>query len=130
MIEIDRSSPLALGTADFGSSIPAAESYRLLDAFVAAGGNHLDTAHDYASWIPGGDGASERTIGEWLRHAGGRDRLLIATKGGCTQNGGKRIRRDVLRSEITLSLERLGVPCVDLYWVHRDDPAVPVADLL
>jgi aryl-alcohol dehydrogenase-like predicted oxidoreductase len=127
---LNRTFPLVLGTATFGSAIPASDALRLLDVYVAAGGNHLDTAHDYASWLPDGDGASERTIGAWLRHVGGRERLLIATKAGCTRQGQKRIRREILRSELALSLVRLGVASVDVFWLHRDDPAVPVADIL
>lgn len=124
------SSPLALGTAGFGTGVPADIAYQLLDAYVDDGGNHIDTAHDYASWVPAGAGASERTIGEWLRRSGARARVLLATKGGCTQNGKKCIRRDILRRELSTSLERLGVENVDLYWLHRDDPAVPVDEIL
>lgn len=127
---LEHSSPIALGTAGLGSAIPQAAAFQLLDAYVDAGGNHLDTAHDYASWLPGGAGASECTIGAWLKRSGRRERLLVATKIGCTQQNVKRIRREILREEMALSLERLQLPRVDLLWLHRDDPAVPVADIL
>lgn len=127
---LEHSSPIALGTAGLGSAIPAEASFQLLDAYVDGGGNHLDTAHDYASWIPGGMGASERTIGAWLKRTGGRERLLIATKVGCTQQNVKRIRRDTVREELALSLDRLQVARVDFLWLHRDDPSVPVEDIL
>jgi aryl-alcohol dehydrogenase-like predicted oxidoreductase len=127
---ITASSRLALGTAGFGTDLPFDAAARLLDAFVAAGGNHLDTAHDYASWIPKGAGASERTLGQWLRASGMRSQMLIATKAGCTQGQIKRIKRDILRKELTLSLERLEIDQVDIFWLHRDDPTVPVDEIL
>jgi aryl-alcohol dehydrogenase-like predicted oxidoreductase len=127
---LEDSSPIALGTAGLGSAIPRDAAFQLLDAYREAGGNHLDTAHDYASWLPGGAGASERTIGAWLGRVGGREHLLIATKIGCTQQNVKRIRREILREELALSLERLQLPRVDFLWLHRDDPAVPVEDIL
>ena len=124
------SSPIALGTAGLGSAISRDAGFQLLDAYLAADGNHLDTAHDYASWLPDGVGASERTIGAWLKRVGGRERLLIATKVGCTRQDVKRIRREILREEMALSLERLQLPRVNFLWLHRDDPAVPVEDIL
>jgi aryl-alcohol dehydrogenase-like predicted oxidoreductase len=127
---LDHSSPLALGTAGFGTGVPTDAAIRLLDHYVASGGNHIDTAHDYASWMPGGAGASETTIGQWLRNSGARKQIILATKVGCTQGGKKQIRPEVLRRELTISLERLGVESVDLLWLHRDDPSVPVDDIL
>lgn len=127
---IASSSPIALGTAGFGTGVTKEDAFQLLDAYVAAGGNHVDTAHDYASWVPGGAGASELTIGEWLRKSGARDRIFLATKVGCTHGEKKRIQREVVRSELALSLERLGVDRVNLLWLHRDDPAVPVDEIL
>jgi aryl-alcohol dehydrogenase-like predicted oxidoreductase len=127
---ITTSSPLALGTAGFGTDVPLDASFRLLDAYSGAGGNHFDTAHDYASWVPNGIGASEKTIGQWLRRTGMRAQVLIATKAGCTRGEVKRIRRDVLRDEISFSLERLGIDQVDIFWLHRDDPAVPADEIL
>jgi len=125
-----RSFPIALGTAGFGTAVPTDLAYQLLDHYVAAGGNHLDTAHDYASWVPGGVGASEKTIGEWLRRSGARQQVILATKIGCTRGGVKHISRVDFQRELALSLERLGVPSVDVLWLHRDDPAVPVDDIL
>ena len=75
-------SVLCLGTASYGSACTRDESFALLDAFAEAGGNFLDTAHVYADWLPAGHGASERTVGEWLRTRGVRDEFAVATKGG------------------------------------------------
>jgi aryl-alcohol dehydrogenase-like predicted oxidoreductase len=121
---------LALGTADFGTAVSRAESFRMLDAFVAAGARLLDTAHDYATWVAGGEGASEETLGVWLREGGARERVLLATKGGCTRSGQKRIRRGLLQEELEISLARLGTEAVDVYWLHRDDESVPVGEIV
>ncbi|HEU5078977.1 MAG TPA: aldo/keto reductase [Opitutaceae bacterium] len=127
---LSRSSAVVLGTAGFGTDIPALAAFALMDAYVERGGNHLDTAHDYASWVPSGIGASEKTIGQWLKRSGARENLLVATKGGCTKDGQKRVRRDVVRDELRTSLARLEIDSVDLYWLHRDDPAVPVGEII
>lgn len=65
----------------------------LLDAFVAAGGTFIDTAHVYANWAPGPRSISEKTIGAWLKTTGLRDRLVIATKGGHPEPGQDRVSR-------------------------------------
>jgi aryl-alcohol dehydrogenase-like predicted oxidoreductase len=127
---LDFSSPIALGTAGFGTGVPVDAAAQLLDRYVEAGGNHIDTAHDYASWVPGGNGASEKSIGQWLRSSGARKQVILATKVGCTQGGKKQIREEVLRRELSISLERLNVDSVDVLWLHRDDPIVPVDDIL
>ena len=117
-------SAIALGTAWFGTNIPADDAFRLLDAFAAAGGNFLDTAHMYASWVPGGAGKSEQTVGQWLRRAGAPP-MLVGTKGadrGMTRTG--------IRAQLAESLDRLGLPRVDLYWLHRDDPKVPAGEII
>lgn len=129
-LSLSQSSPLALGTAGFGTGVSADDSFRLLDTYVAAGGNHLDTAHDYASWVPNGIGASERTLGDWLRKSGARSRVLLATKAGCTRGDKKRLKRDILREEVAISLDRLRLDRVDVLWLHRDDPAIPVDEIL
>ena len=126
-------SVLCLGTANYGSAYTREESFALLDAFAEAGGNFLDTAHVYADWLPKGHGASERTVGEWLRTRGVRDNFAVATKGGHPRletMEKSRLRPEDLTRDLTESLERLGTDRVDLYWLHRDDPAVPVGEIL
>lgn len=126
-------SVICLGTGDFGSGISAERADALLDAFVEAGGNFMDTARIYAAWIPGGMGLSERTIGAWLRRRGARDRLVLATKGGHPELATMRISRlspAEITADLLASLEALGTDVIDLYWLHRDDPAVPVGEIL
>ncbi len=128
-----RSSRLALGTGDFGASVDESTAYALLDDYVAAGGNHLDTAHIYAAWIPGGWGASERMIGRWLRARGLEGRILVATKGAHMRLDGDqrgRVRPECIHADLRESLDRLGLDRVALYYLHRDDPDVPVDALL
>lgn len=120
----DRSaSVIALGTAWFGTAIPEEDAWRLLDVYAEEGGNFLDTAHMYAGWVPGGEGKSEITIGRWLKRAGAAP--IVATKGadrGMTRKG--------IREQLAQSLERLGVERVGFYWLHRDDPSVPVPEII
>ena len=125
-------SVLCLGTGGFGSVNPLDASLAMLDAYAAAGGNFIDTAHAYAEGIPGGKGASETTIGRWLK-GHGRAGMLIATKGGQPdpQPPHKpRLRPEQLILDLEISLDRLGLESVDLYWLHRDNPDIPVDELL
>jgi aryl-alcohol dehydrogenase-like predicted oxidoreductase len=124
---------LVLGTALFGSSISRDLAFALLDRYFAAGGNFIDTAHVYAVWLPNGLGASERTTGAWLRARGLRDQILLGTKGAhpdMTALGDARVTPAAIAQDLTESLERLETNYIDLYWLHRDDPQVPVDELL
>jgi aryl-alcohol dehydrogenase-like predicted oxidoreductase len=124
---------ICLGTARFGSEHPEEECFRILDRYMELGGNAIDTANAYASFLPGGTGMSERTIGRWLRRSGARDRLVIATKGGHPSFDSMDVPRlspEDIRGDLTESLDRLGLDSVDLYWLHMDDPGVPVSGLV
>jgi aryl-alcohol dehydrogenase-like predicted oxidoreductase len=126
-------SRICLGTAGYGTGVGRDSALAVLDAYLAVGGNFLDTAHVYGAWAPDGAGASEKTIGEWLRRSGARERVLIATKGGHPPLGRMeqcRLSRADLEQDLGESLQRLGVQYIDLYWLHRDDPARPVGDIL
>ncbi len=126
-------SRIVLGAATFGSEIDRATSFAVLDAYVEGGGNFIDTAHIYAAWLEDGWGASERTVGEWLKAHGARGSVVIATKGGhppMDNMANGRCDRASLEQDLDDSLERLGIDCVDLYWLHRDDPARPVDEIL
>ena len=126
-------SVLCLGTASYGSAYTRDESFALMDAFTEAGGNFLDTAHVYADWLPDGRGASEKTVGEWVRTRGVRDGFAVATKGGHPRletMERSRLRPEDVMQDLTESLERLGTDHIDLYWLHRDAPAVPVGEIL
>lgn len=123
---------LALGTMLYGSSITSHDAFALLDDFVAAGGTVLDSANGYAGWLPNGAGRSEITIGEWIRRSGARDQVIVATKGGQPRHPDPTVRAfpESFTADLQQSLDRLGLPSVDLYWFHRDNPALPVAELM
>jgi len=100
-------------------------SFELLDAFVALGGNAIDTAHSYAN------GESESLIGRWLSKRHNRERIFLIDK-GChpTSQQLKRVTPQCIRSDIHESLSRLQTSYIDLYFLHRDDRSVPVGPLL
>jgi len=123
---------IGLGTGSFGTAIPAADAFALMDRYVELGGNLLDTAHVYGAWVPGGAGASERTIGAWLASRGCRRDVVLATKGAHHDVGTyeKRLTAAAIHQDLHESLSRLGTDRVELYWLHRDDPDVPVGEIL
>lgn len=114
----------------FGWTADRDTSEQILDAFVAAGGNFIDTADVYSAWVPGHPGGeSERIIGGWLQKRGSHKDLVIATKVAKhpTHRG---LRPSNLRICLDGSRRRLGVDTIDLYYAHEDDPTVPVAEWL
>jgi aryl-alcohol dehydrogenase-like predicted oxidoreductase len=120
----DRVSRLALGTMTF-SPDRQEQADELLDAFVAAGGNLLDTARGY------GRGASEEAIGNWIHSRGGRDRVVIMSKGvGRRDDGSFLIDPEMIAEAVDESLERMRVDTVDLYVLHKDDPSAPVGEIV
>jgi len=120
--------PLALGGNVFGWTADEAASFAVLDAFVDAGGMMIDTADVYSAWVPGHHGGeSEALIGRWLkRDPAKRDKVVIATKVGFS-NG---LAPETIAPSCDASLRRLGVERIDLYYQHKDDLAVPLADSL
>jgi aryl-alcohol dehydrogenase-like predicted oxidoreductase len=111
--------PLCLGGNVFGWTADEEASFAVLDAYVAAGGNFIDTANGYSRWVPGHDGGeSERVIGRWLAARGNRDDVIIATKLG--SDGG--LGRENVRARAEESLERLQTDHVDIMYAHYDDP--------
>jgi aryl-alcohol dehydrogenase-like predicted oxidoreductase len=98
----------------------------LLDRFVAAGGNAIDTAAVY------GEGKSEETLGAWLRRRGRRDDLVIVGKGAhpLLSDQQPRVNPTAIRQDLAASLARVGIEAFDLYLLHRDDPTVPVGPLV
>lgn len=124
--------PLILGGNVFGWTIDRALSFRILDAFVDMGGTMIDTADVYSAWVDGHQGGeSETIIGEWLRHSGKRDRVLIATKVGMLPGkGGEKLAPARIAAAAEASLARLGTDRIDLYYAHQDDEDVPQAEYL
>jgi aryl-alcohol dehydrogenase-like predicted oxidoreductase len=126
-------SPICLGTGGFGASTPEAESFALLDAFVAAGGNFIDSALVYSDWLPGPKSITEKTIGKWLQARGCRDQIVIGTKGAhpeLTSMGVSRLAPADITGDVDKSLANLQTDVIDLYWLHRDDVNRPVSQII
>ncbi len=125
-------SPLCLGGNRLGGELDQDQSFALLDAFVAAGGNFVDTAHVYADWLPGVErSCSERTIGRWLGAHGAE--VVVATKIGhpvLGQPGSTRLDRASLRQDVAEARENLRLDRLPLVYLHRDDPAREAAEIL
>jgi len=114
--------PIMLGGNVFGWMIDQKTSFGILDAFVDAGFNAIDTSDSYARWLPGSPGGeSETIIGNWLKRSGKRDRVLIATKVGEDMGEGRSLKKDYILRECEASLRRLQVDHIDLYQTHFDD---------
>lgn len=125
-------SPLCFGGNVFGWTADAATSFRLLDRFVDAGLDFIDTADSYSTWVPGHQGGeSETIIGDWLKARGGRDKVVIATKVGSEMGPGKKgLSAAYIREEVEASLRRLKTDHIDLYQSHWDDPQTPFEETL
>jgi len=125
-------SQFCLGTMHFGSRTDRMTSYRLLDQYVEAGGSFLDTANNYAHWVPGFKGGeSETLLGEWMRERQNRARLFVATKVGFDYSGVDRgLRASQIEAECEKSLRRLGIETIDLYYAHKDDRETPLEETL
>ncbi|SDD53621.1 Predicted oxidoreductase [Variovorax sp. CF079] len=125
-------SPLAFGGNVFGWTVDEALSFRLLDAWLDAGFNFVDTADVYSSWVPGHSGGeSETIIGKWLRQTGKRNRVVLATKVGKPMGEGKKgLSPAYIREAVDASLTRLKTDHIDLYQSHDDDAETPLADTL
>ncbi|GAA1627108.1 aldo/keto reductase [Leucobacter chromiireducens] len=120
--------PLALGGNVFGWTADRAESFAVLDAFTAGGGNFVDSADGYSHWVPGHTGGeSESIIGEWLTVRGARDRVVIATKVS-THPDFLGLAAANVRAAADASLARLGSDHIDLYYAHYDDPETPLEE--
>jgi len=124
--------PLAFGGNVFGWTADEAMSFRLLDAFVAAGFNLIDTADSYSRWASGHQGGeSETVIGRWIARRGRHDDVIIATKVGSDMGQGHKVlRKDYILKAVEASLKRLQVECIDLYQSHWDDDNTPFEETL
>ncbi len=115
--------PLAFGGNVFGWTADEARSFQLLDAFVDAGFNLIDTADSYSRWVTGHPGGeSETIVGRWIARPGRHDDVVIATKVGSDMGQGHKVlRKDYILRAAEASLRRLQVECIDLYQSHWDD---------
>jgi aryl-alcohol dehydrogenase-like predicted oxidoreductase len=125
-------SPICLGGNVFGWTVDERTSFSLLDAWVDAGFNFIDTADVYSRWAPGhAGGESETVIGKWLKQSGKRDRVVIATKVGMDMGDGRiGLSRKWIEQAVDDSLRRLQVERIDLYQAHKDDEATPLEETL
>ncbi|MGW0186020.1 aldo/keto reductase [Streptomyces sp. NPDC003362] len=130
-------SVLALGAMLFGSVTDEETSFAVLDRYVEAGGNFIDTSDAYAYWTDGGQGGqSEELLGRWRRSRGVGDEVVIATKLGARPlapgtghlDNAEGLSAKVIREAAERSRERLGVERIDLLYAHIEDPAVPLGE--
>jgi len=124
--------PLALGGNVFGWTANESTSFKLLDAFVAAGLNLIDTADMYSRWAPGNKGGeSETIIGKWLKQSGNRSNVVIATKVGMEMGPNEKgLSRAYILRAVERSLQRLQTDYIDLYQSHTDDATTPLEETL
>src|ERR1039458_1401293 len=122
--------PLCLGGNVFGWTADERQSFAVLDAYAAAGGNFIDTADVYSAWVPGNAGGESETIlGRWRAERGNRDWLVIATKAGQFPGLGG-LSAKTIRAAAESSLRRLRTDRIDLYYAHKDDAATPLEETL
>ena len=123
--------PLVFGGNVFGWTVDESSAFSLLDHFVDAGFNMIDTADIYPKWVPGNQGGeSETIIGKWLKRTGNRSRVLIATKVGWEQGSGQGLSKNYILRSAEESLARLQTDYIDLYQSHKEDPATPQQETL
>ncbi len=123
------------GTMQFGRQMEQSDRDKLFDLFRDAGGNFFDTAHCYCCWLPCNDGAAERILGDYVKRSGCREEVVIATKGAHPSMPNYRqvyayMTSGRIAADIDDSLSRLQIDTIDLYWLHRDDPRVPVGEII
>jgi aryl-alcohol dehydrogenase-like predicted oxidoreductase len=131
-------SPLMLGGNVFGFTADEATSFEILDAYVAGGGNFIDTADAYSIWVPGHKGGeSETVLGKWFNRSGKRSQVVLATKVGMPMSGekagggdNKGLRAAYIERAIENSLARLQTDYIDLYFAHVDDANTPLEETL
>jgi aryl-alcohol dehydrogenase-like predicted oxidoreductase len=125
-------SPLCFGGNVFGWTADEATSHALLDRFVEAGFNFVDSANVYSRWVPGHQGGeSESVIGRWFKAGGKRDRVVLATKVGMDMPGlGPGLTRARIERSVEDSLRRLQTDRIDLFYAHQDDPTTPLEETL
>jgi len=125
--------PMTFGGNVFGWTIDEAKSFEIIDAFVGAGFNFIDTANNYSYWVKGNDGGeSERILGSWLKKRRIRDKVVIATKVGGrnkTMDNANATRKHIMQ-EVDHSLIRLQTDYIDLYQLHYDDGSTPIEETL
>jgi aryl-alcohol dehydrogenase-like predicted oxidoreductase len=125
-------SPICLGGNVFGWTADESASFAILDEFVGAGFNFIDTADVYSRWVPGHKGGeSETVLGNWFKRSGHRKKVILATKLGIEMAPDKQgLSKAYILREVEESLQRLQTDYIDLYQSHKDDPKVPLEETL
>lgn len=127
-------SVVCMGTGEIGSSVSKEESFKLFDAMYEHGGTFIDTAKDYGNWVPGIErSVSEKTVGEWMEKRNMQGKVVIATK-GCMPDEETAENNccspETIRRHVEWSLQTLRTDCIDLWYIHRDDPKEPMEGIL
>ncbi|MFV0400761.1 MAG: aldo/keto reductase [Oscillospiraceae bacterium] len=124
---------IILGTGQFGTGYSVEESFAQMDAYFALGGRTLDTASIYGDWEDEGTPISEETIGRWMRERANREEITLITK-GCHYKLStpevSRVSGADIHTDVARSLEALGTDYIDLYLLHRDNPSIPVEEIV
>jgi len=126
-------SALCLGVAEIGIRQTEIQAHRLLDHWIENGGDGIDTARVYSDWVPGEKHRSERIVGDWLKAAGVREQIVLATKAGHPVFDGNwrvRLSPSELREDLEGSLKTLGTDYIDIWFLHRDDERIPVEQII
>ncbi len=126
-------SNICLGGGNFGAKLTKEMAFDVMDAFVAAGGNFIDTANVYCRWIEGNANTSEEMIGEWLKSRNANNKVIIGTKGSHYDFRApeiKRVTKEDIHHDLEESLQTLGLDQIDLYWLHRDDQAKKIEEIV
>jgi len=126
-------SSLCLGGGNFGTAVSETQAFEILDAFLEAGGNIVDTANVYCRWVEGLGNCSERIIGKWLKSRNAYNKLTVATKGGHYDMKAphiSRVNKKDVCADIEESINTLGIDCLDLYWLHRDNEEIPIEEIV
>ncbi len=123
--------PLVLGGNVFGWTADRVASFGVLDAFVEAGFNAIDTADVYSRWAPGHQGGeSETVLGDWMKERSARDKVVLITKVGSEMPAGKGLKAAYIQSACEASLKRLKTDRIDLYFSHFPDKETPIEETL
>lgn len=131
-------SVLGLGAINFGTTVSEENAFKLIDTYIANGGNLIDTSNNYAVWNGGNGSESEKTIGKWIKQNGKNKNLFIATKlGALPKENGKKdfsnmqgLSRSVIINSVNKSLDNLNIDCIDLLYLHVDDFNTPQEETL
>ena len=131
-----RNTDLEVSRINFGGNVlgwtlSEKESFEILDAFVEAGFNFIDTADTYSWWVNGVGGQSETILGKWMKERNNRDKMVIATKvGSQTKEHPKDVSKQHILKSVDASLQRLQTDYIDLYYTHFDDEITPIHETL